>query len=185
MKSRLTKAGIAALLAWHMWPYPTWSAHCDGKQRELGEIQKKRATERATNAINEHIETFQMKLVYHGPRLDKHPSLWLGVEQPPAILPENYLVVRITEAQAKRIVRHLAETGFLWRGTINRAKQIAAPRVPYDTWHVQGKRNDEYFEHVPIGRELIERLAGLRRVLDRDAAKAVNKVLAAVKDENT
>jgi hypothetical protein len=101
----------------------------------------------------------------------------LSVANPPEKLPSHYLSVRISEGEAKKIIKHLAEADFLWRGTINREKRIQWPKSPFYTLYVEGEKGDAYFEHVTIEPKLVEQLKALSDVLDGEAAEAMKKLI--------
>lgn len=147
---------------------------------KLGVTQKRKATQRAVASLQRHLSDFRIRLEYHGPRPESHPSVWLGVPAVPKPLADRYIALRISKGEAETIIEHLAESGFLWRGITNREKSIRLPDGPYYTWYVEAKRCDTYFEHLPVGEELVQRLKNLRSVLDGDAAQAVGKILTSL-----
>ncbi|MGD0900778.1 MAG: hypothetical protein ABR915_23340 [Thermoguttaceae bacterium] len=158
----------------------------DMPQTQKGGEQYIQWTRDVTAALLKSLDTFTLRLEYHGPASAEHRPVFLSVQPAPSILPPSYLTARIEREEAAAIIRHLAASGFLYRGSINREKLLAAPKEPYFTLDVSGNKNDAYFEHVPWTNEpydwhwmkcppLRQQIDALRRVVIGDAAKTLDK----------
>lgn len=147
------------------------------------EKHKQEITDRAVKSLEGHLDQFRLEVQYHGPDKKKSCSLWLSTSKPPKTLPAHYFSVQISKAQAKKIIKHLAETDFLWRGSFNRWAQLEMPKSPFYTLYVESKKGDAYFEHVVVGRALVKQLKGLSGVLDGKAEKAMKKLIESLQPE--
>ncbi|HUT14593.1 MAG TPA: HEAT repeat domain-containing protein [Thermoguttaceae bacterium] len=137
---------------------------------------------------------FVLSVEYRAPQADiKSPergdhSLTFTVAPPP----EPTVVgqyIQITEAQADRIIDHLAvEQVFLGRANDVMGKLIGGGPRPGCTWLVWGASEPSepdpnklhpmlLRQGTPASPEMLARLDGLRKVLDDDAAKAMDELL--------
>ncbi|HJZ82753.1 MAG TPA: hypothetical protein VKD91_20480 [Pyrinomonadaceae bacterium] len=150
-------------------------------------------TRSAVRSLKTSLDTFHLSLDYHGPDRDKY-SLYLSVDVLPEKLPANYLRTRISKEQALIIIGHLAGDGFLYRGSINRVKQLVQPKEPYYLLLVQGDRNDAYFEFIPgtagpnqwhgvVRPTMLEQMKALRAVLTDDAGEMADKLFKALEGQ--
>jgi hypothetical protein len=153
-------------------------------QSQKGTEQYIQWTRNATTALLKNLDTFTLRLEYHGPAPAEHRPVFLGVQPAPSILPPTYLTARIAREEAAAIVGHLAASGFLYRGTINRAK-LLAPKEPYYTLSIATGERDDYFEHIPWTTApypwhgmtcppLHQQIDSLRSVTISDAAKTLD-----------
>jgi hypothetical protein len=102
-------------------------------------------------------------------------------------MPGNFLRARIPKDQAFIIIGHLAGDGFLYRGSLNRVKQLVQPKEPYYLLLAEGEQNDQYFEFIPCAAQpyqwhgsvrptMIEQMKALRAVLTGDAAEMADRL---------
>jgi len=102
-------------------------------------------------------------------------SNYPGIHRPP-----DWVFVRIDERQINAVVDFLLEDGFFARA-IDLSKTTVAPiKGPACTLSVSGHgagRVAMFYEDLGWGPKILRRLGGLRKVLDGDAGKAMDKLL--------
>jgi hypothetical protein len=145
-------------------------------------------TRHAVQSLKTNLDTFHFALEYHGADRGQY-SLYLSVAPLPDPPRVNYLRARIPREQALLIIGHLGADGSLYRGSINRVKQLVLPREPYYLLLAQGAENDQYFEFIPCGGpyqwhgstrpDIVEQLKTLRAVLTDDAGEMADKLVSA------
>jgi len=145
-------------------------------------------TRTAVRSLEAGLDKFHLSMEYHGPDRDKY-SMHLSVGALPEQLPGNCLQARIPREQALVIIGYLAGDGFLYRGSINRVKQLVQPKEPYYLLLVEGERNDAYFEFIPCQARpyqwhgttrptMLEQMTALRGVLMDDAGELADKLVS-------
>jgi hypothetical protein len=143
-------------------------------------------TRDAVRSLKTSLDTFHLALEYHGPDRGQY-SLYLSVDPLPNRPPGNYLRARIPKEQALLIIGHLGGDGFLYRGSINRVKQLVLPKEPYYLLLAQGAEGDQYFEFIPSGGPyqwhgftrptIVEQMKTLRAVLTDEAGEIADKLI--------
>lgn len=147
-------------------------------------------TRNATASLLTELDTFCLSLVYHGAKPERYKPLYLSVKPAPASVPASYVKVRITETASAAIIGHLATTGMLYRGSLNRAKRLVRPEPCFTLSVSNGKVG--YVEHIPWTSEsytwhgmncppLLDQLAALRLVITGDAASALDALFDELK----
>ncbi|MBM4038822.1 MAG: hypothetical protein FJ290_09935 [Planctomycetes bacterium] len=157
---------------------------------DLASPDKSQWTHRIAEALRREADsiTFQVVCVRDG----KMPlrSLRLNHSGMPEKLPPDWTVVEIDGPQLDALISHLADAGHLWRALVERTddKTFAAPcyflsMTTGNTliWDGPGKMLRDLFT-VPLGwgEPMYQKLLALRRVLTGDAAKGMDKLLAAL-----
>ena len=139
----------------------------------------KLATERA-EALKENLKNFTLRLSYYGEENKPYyrlllsvPPLPLGRKRIPSEL-EN----QITADQAKKIIDYLATEGFLERA-VPATDERVLPRGPGYLMSL----SDGLWESLGWGLPMLQRLDGLRTVLDGDAAKQMDLLLGRLAGE--
>jgi hypothetical protein len=150
-------------------------------------------TRRVTTLALKNLDNFKLTLEYHGPAPRDGRSVYLSVQPAASDLPSAYLKARLSKEEAAAIVGHLAASGFLYRGSINREKRLIAPKEPYYTLSVSVGDHEQYFEHIPWTAEsydwhwmkcppLHQQIDALRIVVVGEAAKALDALRKQVSD---
>ena len=130
-------------------------------------------TAERVKALKADLGSFVLRLVYSGEQGKPFYALVLHVGQVEEKAQPFFQVVTITEAQASRIIDHLAADGFLSR---------AGPpaRGAGDSCYiltVQSKSTAAMGENLGWDARMLARLDGLRSVMDGDAATAMDFLL--------
>ena len=139
-----------------------------------------KAAERA-KALNENSGSFRLELWYQGEQDKPYYALTLAVRPIQRRRSSPFqLDVQISEAQAKRIIDHLAAEGFLDQAIDAENKAIPAPPGSSYTIKViyidQAGRHELHSE-LGFDLNMLKRLDGLRAVLEGDAAKQMDFLL--------
>jgi len=143
----------------------------------------KLAADRAAK-LKADLKTFTLSLDYSGPEDKPFIRLFLSVPRLPGIggNPYSHRRVEITEAQAAKIIDYLATEGFLDNALDgNRNQGPAEPKGPHYTLKLRVDNNGDpvlYEEWLPWDMNMLRRLDGLRTVLEGDAAKNMDALLA-------
>jgi len=137
--------------------------------------------------LKSQVARFVLEVRYYGPQDKTKPffSLTLsaaglagGLKRAPWAP-----AVQISKAQALKIIDHLHATGALNKAGNLRTKGLAPPKGP--TYSLIVKGLPQLPLHDPLGWDLkmLQRLDALRKVLDGDAAKAMDKLLKALEPQ--
>ena len=145
--------------------------------------QQVQITRSAVASLQAHVDTFSLKLSYHGPDPKTYRSLHIGVKPP--IQKRSDSFVKISKDQAMVLIGCLARDGMLYRGAINSEKSLVQPKGPHYFLYVQAAEDRAYFEYIPWGGKpyrwhghllppLLQQVTNLRGVLVGEAAKAID-----------
>ena len=141
----------------------------------------KLAAERA-DMLKKDLQHFTLALNYFGEEDKPYYRLFLSV--PPIPIrrktPFAQLDAQITEDQATKIINYLALEGFLDRATIPLPGDMPPPPTPLYVMSSSG-----FFEYLGWGLPMLHRLDALRTVLDGDAAKNMDTLLARLSGHRT
>jgi hypothetical protein len=143
------------------------AATAHAQQADLGSARAKE--------LKDGIKTFQLKLLYQGDE-DK-PFYRLTLSVPPidvGLVNPFDNVVQINEELANEIIDYLARDGFLTKAVDRRNKiRMLRAATPSYTLSV-GNFSEDLGWRLPM----LKRLDGLRKILDGDAAKGMDRLLA-------
>lgn len=141
--------------------------------RTLTRLPHPLAAERA-RLLKQQIDHFRLRIEYLGPPLpSKFQVLELSVPPMlPKAFPEGHWFAQIDIQQATRIIEHLTSRGFLG------PSEQAPPKAPCIILTVE-----QYRASFGWALPMLERLEALRKVLDGDAAKAMDRLLEALEPQ--
>jgi hypothetical protein len=146
------------------------------------EATPRRQAEKRAAHLEAHIASFHMDLTYYGKISEggERPSNRLILHVKPTRwklpLPADLWAVQITKEQARKIVDHLATEGFLDKARGSGRNTVSYRRPGYVLWVKTEGLN--LYESLGWDLPMLHRLEGLRKVLDGDAARAMDKLLA-------
>lgn len=120
---------------------------------------------------------FWLSLSYHGPSDKAHPSLRLRTPERSPKPGPNVLDVHISRGQAGKIIDQLAADGLLARSDNTHARPRLRPTGPTYVLAISSDKT-RFEEDMGWDLEMLSRLDALRKVLDGDAPKAMDKLLA-------
>ena len=125
--------------------------------------------------------TFVLKIEYHGPKSEAHPSLWCTTNPKlPDNLPPKWLVLQnLSEVWAHEALDHLVKTGTLKPGVDGKRPKIDEP---FYSLALSADGVDELTVPLGWGKEAYGRIEGLGRAIERDSG-AIARVLAGLKEE--
>jgi hypothetical protein len=154
--------------------------------RVLAAEPSKVATERS-GKLKADLKTFTLSLSYNGPQDKPYYHLILSVPKPPGDDRADpfYRNVQVTEKQAEAIIDYLAMEEFFDHA---REAFLRTPVPPYYMlWvEVQGKGQPaRYGESLGWNLKMVQRLDGLRKVFEGDAAKAMDILIARMAGHRT
>jgi hypothetical protein len=133
------------------------------------------ARERA-DALKADLPRVQVWLRYHGEQDKPYYHLTLTTAEVRDGAP-FHLRARLTDAQAGRLIDHLALEGFLDRATDESKKDVVPPKGPLYALKVIGG-GKEWTEYLRFNPEMLRRLDGLREATEGDAARHLDTLLA-------
>ena len=143
---------------------------------------------RRSRELKADIRNFVLRVWYYGPKdKGRTPYRWLTLlhasgPRPSRAFPDGRFV-NITERQAEKIIDHLAAEGFLSRaGTIGEKANVVYKGPAYFMTVPTGTKRLE--ATLGWGPEMLARLDALRKVLDGDAAKAMDGLLKRLAAQN-
>jgi len=128
--------------------------------------------------LKAEIKTFRLELLYNGQE-DK-PFYRLVLSVPPIGYDRSnpfYRLARITESPAVKIIDHLVGEGFLDGAFDLRAKTKRPPPTMPGYVMRASTQGIAFQEDLGWGLPMLERLDGLRKVLDGDAARGMDLLL--------
>jgi inhibitor of cysteine peptidase len=128
------------------------------------------ATAERVRALKADLGSFVLRLVYCGDQDKPFYVLVLHVGPMEEKSAPFFEVVTITEAQAARLIDHLAADGFLSRA----GPPVSGAGEPCYVLTVQSKSTGAMAENLGWDAGMLARLDGLRSVMDGDAAKAMD-----------
>ena len=148
-----------------------------------GDDAAKTRTDDAVKVLKGDLDKFHLQLQYHGDMDKPIYSLWLQTA-PMAVKkwPADVLLAQgLPKEQAVKIIDHLAASGFL--ANANAAvnpdnTKRAVPKGPAYTLTVYGDGAHEYYTVLGWDLAMIRQLDALRQVLEGEAAKAMDQLLA-------
>ncbi|MCK4623926.1 MAG: protease inhibitor I42 family protein, partial [Phycisphaerae bacterium] len=134
--------------------------------------------------LKANLGTFMFHLRYHGKQDQNKPFYRLTLDRLPRLPTPKAavrLLVRVNHDQAEKIIDHLARSGFLASAMLN-TPQNAMPDGPAYTYLLTVDLKDRkggwwLYEDLGWDLKMLKRLDGLRKVLDGDAAKEMDKLL--------
>jgi hypothetical protein len=145
--------------------------------------------------LKSQVARFVLEVRYYGPQ-DKTPSTGSGQAKPFFSLTLSVPglqgglkrsqwapAVQISKAQALKIIDHLHAAGTLNNTGNLRTKGLAPPKGPTYSLIVKGLPQLPFHEPLSWDLNMLKRLDALRKVLDGDAAKAMDKVLKALEPQ--
>jgi len=137
--------------------------------------------------LKKGIESFRLTLRWHttqGKSLSPGQSLQLTTVEADYDSMPCWTTVVISKQRAGKIIEHLAAEGFLERASdVKPAKSYPVPKLKSYSLTVRTTFGPHLYEHMPWGLNLLKRVERLRKVMagNRDAAKALDKILAPLK----
>ena len=138
-------------------------------------------TERA-KLLKQHVDKFMLVIRYYG-RQDKdklYYSLTLRVPVVGDTRTSFWPAAQISKAQAERIIEHLDRTGILAAAGNLHNKGFAPPKGPTYALTMTGPNELRLYEPLGWDLKMLKRLDALRKVLDGEAAKAMDKLIKAL-----
>lgn len=139
-------------------------------------------TENRRKALKADLERFKLALTYCGPKGEPFRSLVLTTAEADKPPDEQTAAVRVSQEAAGKIVDHLAGSGYL-AGAIDRAKEREP--VYKEPCYVLDLAGAKLMLRDSLGWEkaTLERLGAFAKAMDGDAAKAMQTLLDALKDQ--
>lgn len=136
------------------------------------------ATGRA-EALKADLPRFILHLRYHGEQDKPYYNLALTTARPAddAAGPPFDLRARLTDAQAIRIINHLAAEGFLDAAHDESLMDVVPPGGPLYSLKVIGGKK-EWTEYIRFNPAMLRRLDALRKATDGDSARHLDTLLA-------
>ena len=141
-------------------------------------------TERA-KLLKKHIGQFTLAIRYYG-RQDKdkpYYSLTLRVPVVGDTRTSIWPAVQISKPQTENIIEHLDRTGILAAAGNLHNKGFAPPKGPTYALTITGPNELRLYEPLGWDLKMLKRLDALRKVLDGDAAKAMDTLLKALEPQ--
>ena len=179
---RATKAGTAKLTLEYkrLWE----KGKPPAKTFTLTVNVKADCTAERVKRLKANLDKFTLDLIYFGAGLSQAQNsvydLTLTTTDFVRGYPSSRLMARISKDQALRIIDHLAKGGFLSKAReIDGKISLSAPREQTYRFFAGPTSPGGKFFFADIGwdMKMLTRLDGLRKVLDGDAAKAMDKLL--------
>ena len=154
----------------------------DTPENRAAVIKAVKTAER-TEMLKKKVDEFALVIAYFGPRDSEKPflSAVLSVPElprPDLVGPHHWRAVQISKSQASKIIDHLASEGFLARATDVQGKTVTYPKGP--AYVLKITRRDLFYRDLGWDLKMLKRLDALRKVLEGDAAKAMDKLLKAL-----
>ena len=138
----------------------------------------------AAQALLKSMNTITLKLEYHGPKADVHPSVWFTTRRElPAKIPAKWIVEQnLSQGWAYQAVDHLMKAGTLKPESIDAERKRPRPTEPFYTLTLSAAGVDELTFHLGWAKEAHARIEALGRAMEYDRGP-IAKLLAKLKDE--
>lgn len=147
-------------------------------ERDTGVDNLSPKTSKAVLAIMADLDAFLLRLKYHGGQGDgAHESILLRVSDASGRTHPGWPGIRIAREQAGRIVDHLAVSGFFDEALDLTKVSTGPPLGSRYTIMISSGDDARYLRDWGWGQEMSKRLWALRKVLEHDAARAMDKLL--------
>jgi hypothetical protein len=138
----------------------------------------------AALALLKAAKSFTLKIEYHGPKADSHPSVWCTTNpELPDKLPAKWLVDQnLSTLWVYQVVDHLVRAGTLKPEAIRAERERPKPKEPFYTLALSADGVDEITFHLGWGKDAHARIEALGRAIEYDGG-VIAKVLAKLKEE--
>lgn len=135
-------------------------------------------------ALIKAMSSFTLKIEYHGPKGDSHPSVWCTTSPKlPDALPARWLVMQnLSDLWAYQALDHLVKAGTLKPESIDAERKRARPKEPFYSLILSADGVDEITFSLGWGKEAHGRIEALGRAIQYDQG-AIAQVLAKLKEE--
>ena len=139
----------------------------------------------AALALLKAVGWFTLKIEYHGPKGDSHPSVWCTTNpELPDELPAKWLVMQnLSDLWAYQAVDHLVRAGMLTPESIDAERKRPRPKEPFYSLTLSADGVNEITFSLGWGKAAYERIESLGRAIEYDHG-AIAKVLAKLKEED-
>jgi len=130
------------------------------------------------------MNSFTLKIEYHGPKSDAYPSVWFTTNPKlPDKLPPKWLVEQnLSHVWAYQVLDHLVKAGMLKPESIDAERKRAQSKEPFYSLTLSANGVDEITFYIGWGKEARGGIEALGRAMQFDQG-AIAKVLAKLKDE--
>jgi hypothetical protein len=157
----------------------------DENRKEIEAVTKHiKARPPTALALLKTVGSFTLKIEYHGPEGDSHPSVWCTTNPKlPDKLPAKWLVMQnLSDLWAYQAVDHLVRAGMLTAERIDAERKRRRPKEPFYSLTLSADGVDETTFSLGWGKAAHERIESLGRAVEYDHG-AIAKVLAKLKEE--
>ncbi|MDY7011124.1 MAG: protease inhibitor I42 family protein [Planctomycetota bacterium] len=139
-------------------------------------VKADRTAERVRE-LKDNIDSFKLTLRYHGPQ-NKLLYRSLVLSRISALVKSmpGFDHVTISKEQAEKVIEHLAQSGYLQRARPFTKGALELHKGPSYVLQIY-ILGQSFYEDIGWGLPTLKRLDGLRKVLDGDPAKAMDKLL--------
>ncbi len=137
-------------------------------------------------ALKANLDSFALRLSYLAVKKEQSAAASLSTWKGPGPAPKGHPAggVRISKAQAAAIIDHLDESGLLTRLLDPQTEAIIDMAILMPHLHVQVIAGKHSFQNwLPIDPKAVELVEALGKLLDGDAAKAMDKVIKALEPQ--
>jgi hypothetical protein len=137
----------------------------------------------AAQALIKAMSSFSLKIEYHGPKGDSHPSVWCTTNPKlPDELPAKWLVMQnLSALWAYQALDHLVKASMLKPESIDAERKRPRPKEPFYSLTLSADGVDEITFYLGWGKEAHGRIEALGRAIQYDQG-AIAKVLAKLKE---
>jgi hypothetical protein len=138
----------------------------------------------AAQALLKAMNSFTLKIEYHGPKSDAYPSVWFSTNPKlPDKLPPKWLVEQnLSHYWAYQAVDYLVKAGMLKSESIDAERKRPQSKEPFYSLTLSADGVDEITFHLGWGKAAHERIETLGGAMAYNQ-EAIAKVLAKLKDE--
>ena len=162
----------------HAWGIQGWQPALPAGKRAGRRVHPKgKLAAQRVRSLKGASDNFWLSLSYYGPSDKAHPSLRLRTPERSPKPGPNVLDVHISRDQAAKIIDQLAADGLLARSDNTHARPRLRPTGPTYVLAISSDKT-RFEEDMGWDLEMLSRLDDLRKVLDGDAGKAMDKLLA-------